>query len=130
MWKDAFVAFLSTVITAMFGGILIILILHPPTLTESQMTLVQIGLGVLFSAFGGVWNFYLGSSSSSQKKDDTIHQAMVNANTNTNTNGNIGTVTVTGTESTSKPGTVTATGTMTKADEVKPKPTLVEDRKP
>jgi hypothetical protein len=87
MFKDIVTAIFSLIIIVMFGGALYLILVKPPTLTEGQMNLVMIALGVLFSGVNQVLGYYIGSSASSQKKDDTIQQAMLNAGTG---NGTVG----------------------------------------
>lgn len=120
MLLDILKYLLALVITIMFGGVILILLLHPPTLNEGTTALVNVAFGILASGTGLAWGYYFGSSSSSQKKDDTIQQAMM-ANTGGTGNGII----VTGTETTNRPGSVTVTGSTSKQAET-PKPTLVD----
>ena len=120
MFKEIITALFSLLFILMFGGALYLILIRPPTLTESQMNLVMIALGVLFSGVNSVLAYYIGSSASSSKKDDTIQQAVLNAGTG---NGTAETVSVTS----EHPGKVTATGTTTKTPvSDSPKPTLVD----
>ena len=113
MWKDVVAAIFSLIVILLFGSVLYIVLVRPPTFTEGQAAIAQVLLGVLVTAFGGVMNFYIGSSASSQKKDDAINQALM-----TGTGNGSGTVTVTGTETTNKPGSVTVTSS-TKNEPIK-----------
>jgi hypothetical protein len=104
MLLDVLKYLLALVITTMFGGVIAILLLHPPTLSEGTTALVNVAFGILASGTGLAWGYYFGSSSSSQKKDDTISNALVASGTGSGAAAE--TVSVT----TAHPGTVTATG--------------------
>lgn len=66
--KSYFPATLSTFITAGFFGILITMLVFDYKPTEPLLVM----LGALGAAFGGVVNFWLGSSAGSQHKDALI----------------------------------------------------------
>lgn len=78
-FKEFITALISILIIVMFGGVFAILLLRPIALTEGSSALVNMAFGFLGAAFGAVVNFYVGSSVSSQKKDDTISQMVSNA---------------------------------------------------
>jgi len=125
MWKDVVAAIFSLIVIFLFGAALYFVFTKPPTFTEGQAAIAQMLLGVLVTAFTGVMGFYIGSSASSQKKDDAISKVLMTGTGN-------GTTTVTGTETTDKPGSVTVTSSTAKTpeekpkSEEKPKPTLVD----
>jgi|HubBroStandDraft_6_1064221.scaffolds.fasta_scaffold00056_48 hypothetical protein len=116
MFKDIIAALFSLIVLLLFGTVLYLVLTHPPTLSEGQAAIAQLLLGVLVTAFAGVMNYYIGSSASSTKKDETIQQAMLNAGT-----GNGETVKLT----TTQPGTATATSTKPASLDTE-KPTLVD----
>jgi hypothetical protein len=69
--KSYFPATLSTIIVAGFFGILSAMLIFQYTPTEPLLIM----LGALGAAFGGVVNFWLGSSAGSQSKDKMLLQA-------------------------------------------------------
>jgi len=65
---------LSICVTVGFFGILFYIIRYGLPTSGSEALLMM--LGALGTAWTGVMSFYFGSSAGSQRKDNTIHQAL------------------------------------------------------
>jgi hypothetical protein len=72
MWKEIFRSFLALFWSIMFGAVITLWMLRPPTGTEGTMAMLNALLGSLVTITVGAVGYYFGSSSGSQQKDDTI----------------------------------------------------------
>ncbi len=64
--------FVSVLVVVLFGGALFLMLYRPIVLDEKQSQLVNIMVGFLGGAFTTAVQYWLGSSASARKKDETI----------------------------------------------------------
>ena len=62
----------SALVVLIFGAVLVIWLLRPTMVQGASSEVINILLGTLAACFTSVCNYWLGSSSGSKGKDDTI----------------------------------------------------------
>lgn len=77
--KDRTPAILSYAVVICFALVIYALLAYNVTVDDKLRDVVMVLIGTLASAFTQVLNFYLGTSASSQLKDQTIHSSVTNA---------------------------------------------------
>ena len=73
----------SIVVVVGFVVMLIIWMVFPPTYEPALLSVLNILVGTLASAFGAVVQYWLGSSAGSRQKDELLNTALVTAQLNT-----------------------------------------------
>lgn len=70
--KEAASSIVSVLVVLMFGAVLGLLIVRPVAMSPDQVTILNVLLGALATAFITIVNFWVGSSSGSKDKDSLI----------------------------------------------------------
>ena len=70
-WPDT-QGFLAVAIISLIAAIVLIMMFHPPQLTDSTQGVLMTMIGVLTATLKEVYSYYFSSSSSSRTKDETI----------------------------------------------------------
>lgn len=76
----------SVLVVLMFGAVLTLLIARPMAMTPDQVTILNVLLGALATAFITIVNFWVGSSSGSKDKDTLIAHLSSNGSTSIDVN--------------------------------------------
>lgn len=80
----------SVIVVIGFVTLMSLWLFHPPTSDPALLSVLNIMVGTLASAFGAVVQYWLGSSAGSKQKDDSLSSALVTSQANTHsaiTNG-------------------------------------------
>ena len=74
---------LSVLVVVMFGGILLLWLIHPPSMPPEALAILNMLLGYQASAFQQAVGYWLGSSAGSHSKDQIMGSAMISSQSTT-----------------------------------------------